>query len=87
MTVLGNLKYDVTAAEPPTGGGARSFLSAGTDLWIAASTMPDEEEMVLDAFRELRDEYPELKLMIAPRHPERFDGVERTLMARVIRRT
>src|SRR4030095_2274652 len=51
-------------------------------LWIAASTMPGEEEQVLDAFADLRQRHPQLTLLIAPRHPERFDGVERIIRAR-----
>jgi 3-deoxy-D-manno-octulosonic-acid transferase len=48
-------------------------------VWIAASTMRGEEEMVLEAFRKISLEHPHLKLVIAPRHPERFDTVESTL--------
>jgi 3-deoxy-D-manno-octulosonic-acid transferase len=52
--------------------------------------MPGEEEQVLDAFAEVRKQHQDLTLLIAPRHPERFDTVERTIRARgfeVSRRT
>ena len=41
-------------------------------VWIAASTHDDEEKQILVALRELRRSYPDLLLLIAPRHPERF---------------
>ncbi len=40
-------------------------------VWLAASTHPGEEEVVLDAYQELRGPYPALLLVLAPRHPER----------------
>jgi len=48
-------------------------------LWIAASTMPEEEAQILTAFTELRLRYPGLKILIAPRHPNRFDAVEQLI--------
>jgi 3-deoxy-D-manno-octulosonic-acid transferase len=38
--------------------------------------MPEEEELVLAAFTQARKARPELKLVLAPRHPERCDAVE-----------
>ncbi|MCV6584912.1 MAG: 3-deoxy-D-manno-octulosonic acid transferase [Marinibacterium sp.] len=43
--------------------------------WIASSTHPGEEETVLTAHRQLLDDHPDLCLILAPRHPERRDGV------------
>jgi len=42
---------------------------------IAASTMPREEEKVLRAWKEIRRSYPQANLILAPRHPARFDSV------------
>ena len=44
-------------------------------VWLAASTHPGEEELVLEAFAQLRAEQPDALLMIAPRHPDRVPGV------------
>jgi len=44
-------------------------------VWIAASTHPGEERRVLAAFAELRAAYPEMLLVLVPRHPERFRAV------------
>jgi 3-deoxy-D-manno-octulosonic-acid transferase len=73
--VSGNLKYDV-APERATNefAGILSSWKKGSLLWIAGSTMPGEEVLILETFRTLKQEHP-LKLMIAPRHPQRFSGV------------
>jgi len=44
-------------------------------LLCAASTHKGEEELMLDAFSNFRKEHGEAKLVIVPRHPERFDEV------------
>jgi len=44
-------------------------------LICGASTHQGEEELILNAFAELKKENPRIKLTIAPRHPERFDKV------------
>jgi 3-deoxy-D-manno-octulosonic-acid transferase len=41
-------------------------------VWIAASTHPDEEAQVLAIDRRLRQRWPDLLMLWAPRHPERF---------------
>src|SRR5262249_43004194 len=56
-----------------------AFLREFKPLWIAASTMPGEDELVLEAFQQLLRSEPDLKLLIAPRHPDRFDTVANTL--------
>jgi len=50
-------------------------------ILIAGSTRAGEEEMILDAWSVLADR---IKLVIAPRHPERFCEAERILTARKI---
>jgi 3-deoxy-D-manno-octulosonic-acid transferase len=76
VRVVGNLKYD--ALDPPeTPEGLARLLSGIGDapLWVAGSTVAGEEELVLAAFRRVRQGCPEARLLIAPRHPERFDEV------------
>jgi 3-deoxy-D-manno-octulosonic-acid transferase len=46
-------------------------------VWIAGSTHEGEDEMVLDVFRKLREDYSDLVLVLVPRHPERFAVVTR----------
>jgi 3-deoxy-D-manno-octulosonic-acid transferase len=44
-------------------------------IWIAASTHPEEEGVVMEAHRALLAEFPNALLLWAPRHPERFAAV------------
>lgn len=44
---------------------------AGRPIWLASSTHPGEEEIVLAAYRQLLADHPDLLLILAPRHPER----------------
>jgi len=85
VTVFGNLKYDAADSAKPIATQLAKFLRAWPRIWIAASTMPGEEELVLDAFTKLRKKYPDLHLIIAPRHKERFDTVQDILRRRGFR--
>lgn len=81
VRVTGNLKFDhdLTAEETALTGELRERfgISAEAPLIISASTHPHEEKWVLDAFREVWKSSPTRlpRLMIAPRHPERFAEV------------
>ena len=44
-------------------------------LWIAASTHKGEDDTLLLAHQRLRQRHPEVRLILVPRHPERFDSV------------
>ena len=48
-------------------------------VWLAGSTQEPEERLAVAAFRTLADVHPNLRLIIVPRHPERFAQVERLL--------
>jgi len=39
---------------------------------VAGSTMPGEEELVLQAWQQIRSHFPKAMLILAPRHPKRF---------------
>jgi 3-deoxy-D-manno-octulosonic-acid transferase len=78
VVVTGNLKFDAAEATPPSealvsrlGPAARR----GRPLWVAGSTGPGEEELVLAAFARVREHVPDAALLLVPRHPERFDAV------------
>lgn len=78
VMVLGNIKFDVDIAHAviEAGQALRAETFAGRFVWILASTHHDEEARLLPVYRELKQRIPELLLMIAPRHPERFAPVE-----------
>ena len=84
ITVTGNLKYESPepAVKPELEERLRD-LAAGRPILLAGSTMPGEEEQVLDAFRRLEG----AMLVIAPRHPERWDEVAALLGTNAIRRS
>jgi 3-deoxy-D-manno-octulosonic-acid transferase len=50
--------------------------------WTAGSTHAGEEELIADVFRQLREEFPTLRLVLVPRHCERTPEVEHVLRER-----
>jgi 3-deoxy-D-manno-octulosonic-acid transferase len=77
---LGNFKFDaVLPSQPPewTKKVARPVL-------IAGSTNEGEEELITSVFLELKKDFSELSLIIAPRHPERFAAVGHLLKTKEI---
>ncbi len=78
--VTGNLKADAEALRPSVDLHARleELLQADGErpLIVAGCTMDNEEQKVLRAFRRVHQHYPSARLLLAPRHPERFDEVE-----------
>lgn len=76
VLVSGNLKFDI-APDPTLRAFAAAFRERIGDrpAWIAASTHPDEEAPVLAMHAALRARWPDLLLLWAPRHPERFQPV------------
>jgi len=48
-------------------------------VWLAGSTSEPEESVVIATFCELRSQLPALRLIIVPRHPERFKLVDKLL--------
>ncbi len=72
VTVTGNFKFDVLAPPAPP---AWSERLAGPVI-IAGSTHRTEEDLVVDAYVRLLSRFPDLNLIVVPRHPERFGEVE-----------
>ena len=84
VEVLGNLKFDM--AKPSSTISTEDLTKAlkidSTDLVIVAgSTHPGEEEFFIDIYGELKDELPNLKMILAPRHPERSAQVAKMVEA------
>lgn len=80
VQVLGNLKYDMTLPATVWEQGQtlrRAYLGMQRQVWIAASTHNGEDEQMLAALALLRERWPELLLLLVPRHPERFVNVAR----------
>ena len=85
-TIAGNLKY---AAPPlPADPDALEGLAAAMGdrpIWLAASTHPGEETLVLEAHRRLAERLPDLLTMIAPRAPGRGDALAADIRRRGLR--
>ena len=76
VEVAGNLKFDIALSDGlPAFAAAFRERAGARPVWIAASTHADEETAVLAIHRRLRGRWPDLLLLWAPRHPERFRAV------------
>ncbi|MBI5629425.1 MAG: 3-deoxy-D-manno-octulosonic acid transferase [Elusimicrobia bacterium] len=87
VRVAGNMKCD--QSEPPAQigevqGAFRLLGWEGRPVFVAGSTHPGEEEILLDAYARARRSFPELKLVLAPRHVERTERAETLLRAKGI---
>ncbi|MBI5408898.1 MAG: 3-deoxy-D-manno-octulosonic acid transferase [Nitrospirae bacterium] len=77
--VMGNFKFDISF----DGSGHPDWLEdVKGRILLAASTHKGEEEIILNAYESIRQDYPDLKLILAPRHPERFSEVEELIRKR-----
>ncbi len=78
LVTLGNIKFDIEIAQDVIKNGkllkANAFI--GRFVWIAGSTHQGEEQIILGIYQSLKKIIPELLLLLAPRHPERFNEVK-----------
>jgi len=75
VTVGGNLKFDVRAAEEAEATRELRERAQGLRLVVAGSTLEGEEAALLQAWPRLLEADPKLAMVLAPRHPERFAAV------------
>ncbi|MDX1971973.1 MAG: glycosyltransferase N-terminal domain-containing protein, partial [Candidatus Sumerlaeia bacterium] len=79
IRVSGNLKFDALpnpiSPEERLEWRTRWGIKPDELLFTAGSTHPTEEALMLRAFAEARQRVPNLRLMLVPRHPERFSEV------------
>jgi 3-deoxy-D-manno-octulosonic-acid transferase len=78
VEVTGNLKFDVNQPAPPPFVASlhRALAAEGAGpVLICGSTVEGEEPVLLKAFENLRVAHPGAVMILAPRHPERFDQV------------
>ncbi len=87
--VAGSIKYDNAKSQAATVQADRDlrrkdlgeFIALRTDdvLLVAGSTQEPEEQMIATVWNELRQEFPQLRLAIVPRHPHRAVAIARQL--------
>jgi 3-deoxy-D-manno-octulosonic-acid transferase len=75
VSVAGNLKFDVRAAEEAEATRLLRTLAPNLRLIVAGSTLEGEEAALLEAWPRLLEADPQLTMILAPRHPERFGAV------------
>jgi 3-deoxy-D-manno-octulosonic-acid transferase len=79
VVMTGSIKFD--GARTDRGNSATVALGRlagihdGDFVFIAGSTQEPEESLALETYRALVSEFPRLRLIVVPRHPERFDSV------------
>lgn len=83
VVATGNIKYDGVSVDRhnPKTEAMRTLLGIAENalVWVAGSTQDPEEALAIDVYRKARDTHPNLRLILVPRHPERFDDVARLL--------
>ncbi|HTU91367.1 MAG TPA: 3-deoxy-D-manno-octulosonic acid transferase [Gemmataceae bacterium] len=83
VAVTGNIKFDgvLTDRRNPRTDFLRDLLKVQDEelIWIAGSTQAPEEEIVLRIWQNLHTDHPNLRLVLVPRHKERFEEVAQLL--------
>lgn len=79
IKISGSLKYDLTVNQNQIKNGCqiRTKYYQKRKILMAASTHPGEEKLILNAFKIIKQQIPNALLILAPRHPERFNDVEK----------
>lgn len=76
VRVSGNLKFDVRpTAQATLIADLRKALPSGAPVIVSGSTAEGEEEPLLAAFKAVQQKFPSAVMLLAPRHPERFEKV------------
>ena len=78
----GNMKFDQQIPENLPDAELNRFFgenSASFRYLLGASTHPDEEALIADTFNALRSKFPELRLLLIPRHAERGNEISEIL--------
>ena len=78
VAVTGNIKFDLDLPDniEKQGSLLKEKTFPGRLVWIVASTHKGEDEIFLSCYRRLKQHFPNLLLMLVPRHPERFSEVK-----------
>lgn len=77
VQTLGNFKFDYTPANKPISWAC----GLKGPVVLVGSTHRGEDAIMIDAFGQLKAQFPSLTMIIAPRHPERFDEVAQLIQA------
>ena len=70
IEICGSVKFDTDTKEE-----LQNHVS-NYSFFLASSTHPGEDEIILNAFTKLKESFGDLKLIIVPRHPERANSIK-----------
>lgn len=77
VQVVGNIKFDIDIPDTVLQAGAMWREKFGARfVWVAGSTHEGEETAAIEAHRQLLEQHGDALLILAPRHPQRFDEVQ-----------
>lgn len=84
VAVTGSFKFDTAKRAPEKEKTVGDFLSRydcgpGRLVLLGGSTWPGEDRILVDAYKKLRPVFPDLRLVLVPRHFEKADAVQRTI--------
>ena len=79
VIVTGSIKFDGACADRDNEQTRQLTRWAGYDeqdwVWVVGSTQAPEESLAIEAYQRLKPRFPQLRLVLAPRHPERREEV------------
>lgn len=77
LKITGSIKFDTSIPEGTDHFAAHLKQQWGSDraVIVAGSTHEGEDDMLLTAFKQIKQQHPGLLLVLVPRHPERFSSV------------
>jgi 3-deoxy-D-manno-octulosonic-acid transferase len=82
VQVSGNLKFDFQpATEAPLVAELKTAFANTGPILVCGSTVEGEEPILLRAFTLVRERFPNALMILAPRHPERFEQVAELIAA------
>ena len=84
IVITGNLKFEAFLWQKVEKRFTKEGLKLSPDLrlLVAGSTRPGEEEIILEAYQKLKEKFPKLLLILAPRHLKRLREIEELLIQR-----
>lgn len=77
VSTSGNLKYDISVTDEMRAkiSELQQYITSDRKVIVVGSTHEGEELQMLSAYKQLKAQYPELLMVLVPRHPERFNAV------------
>jgi 3-deoxy-D-manno-octulosonic-acid transferase len=84
VDVTGSIKFDISIPEQSLALGKELKQQWGEarPVLVLASSHEGEDDLILDSYQQLLADFPDLLLVLVPRHPERFDEVAAIVLSR-----